>query len=89
MPSINFAACRGKPLGRRTPTSVDVPPMSATRTVAFEALSERDFRLMPARKDAPRMEFVAPLENVLIGSLAAAAAEVRVPSFYNFGRKIL
>jgi hypothetical protein len=36
---------------------------------------------IPARYDAPRIEFVAPDEKVFMGSRAASAAVVNVPSF--------
>ena len=76
---INAAACRGNPLGSNTPTSVVVPPTSTTITL----FSERScFTIsIPARYDAPRMEFVAPDEKVLMGSRAASAAVIKVPSF--------
>lgn len=80
-PSINAAACRGKPLGNNTPTSVVVPPTSTTMILLPEPPS-CFIRSMPARYDAPRIEFVAPDEKVLIGKRAASAAVVNVPSFY-------
>ena len=36
---------------------------------------------MPARYDAPHIEFVAPDEKVLMGNRAASAAVINVPSF--------
>lgn len=78
-PSINLAACLGNPLGKSTPTSVLVPPISATRT-SFPLVS--DEVESPARNEAPLIEFVAPLEKVLMGSFAAEDAVVSVPSFW-------
>ena len=78
-PLINAAACRGKPLGSNTPTSVVVPPTSTTITLFPECSCFS--KSMPARYDAPRMEFVAPDEKVLMGSRAASAAVINVPSF--------
>ena len=78
-PLINAAACRGKPLGSNTPTSVVVPPTSTTITLFPE--SSCFTKSIPARYDAPRMEFVAPDEKVLMGNRAASAAVIKVPSF--------
>ena len=78
-PLMNAAACRGKPLGSNTPTSVVVPPTSTTITLFPERSCFT--KSMPARYDAPRTEFVAPDEKVLIGNRAASAAVINVPSF--------
>lgn len=53
-----------------------VPPTSATKAVSF--FFSRDSKF--ARKFAPRMELVGPLEKVLIGNLAAISHVMRVPS---------
>lgn len=75
VPYVTDAAFRGKPEGRRTPTSVVVPPTSIT-IVELSVLRE----CSPARYEAPRMEFVGPLEKVRIGVAAASGAEINVPS---------
>ena len=80
-PSMKAAACRGNPLGSNTPTSVVVPPISTT-IMLFPDPSLL-FRSIPARYDAPLIEFVAPEEKVLTGRRAASSAEVSVPSFWS------
>ena len=80
-PLMNAAACRGKLLGSNTPTSVVVPPTSTTITLFPERSSSCFTKSMPARYDAPRMEFVAPDEKVLMGNRAASAAIINVLSF--------
>ena len=80
-PSMKAAAWRGNPLGSNTPTSVVVPPISTT-IMLFPDPSLL-FRSIPARYDAPLIEFVAPEEKVLIGRRAASSAEVSVPSFWS------
>ena len=54
-----------------------VPPTSITSAVSF--LGFLLARL--ARKLAPRIELVGPLENVLIGYFSAAEQVIKVPSF--------
>jgi len=80
-PSMKAAAWRGNPLGSNTPTSVVVPPISTT-IMLFPDPSLL-FRSIPAKYDAPLIEFVAPEEKVLIGRRAASSAEVSVPSFWS------
>lgn len=53
-----------------------VPPTSTTRAVSLFFSWDSKF----ARKFAPRMELVGPLEKVLIGNLAAISHVMRVPS---------
>lgn len=44
-----------------------VPPMSTTKAVSFDFLPDK----REAQKAAPRIEFVGPEENVLIGRTEA------------------
>ncbi len=60
-----MAAVLGKPL-TSCPTSVEVPPISAT--IAFSTLLPvRSEEVDSARKAAPRIEFVGPEANVRTG----------------------
>jgi hypothetical protein len=54
-----------------------VPPTSTTKAVSFRGppLAQE------AKKLAPRIEFVGPDENVLIGNLTAWSQVINVPSF--------
>ena len=78
---MKAAAFLGNPDGRRTPTSVVVPPTSTTITDFFVFSSVEGLLLSsPARNDAPLMEFVGPFENVLMGIETAIDAGTSVPS---------
>ena len=77
---MKAAAFLGNPDGRRTPTSVVVPPTSTTITDFFVFSSVGLLLSNPARNDAPLMEFVGPFENVLMGIETAIEAGTNVPS---------
>ena len=54
-----------------------VPPTSTTSAISFLALPLAQL----AKKCAPRIELVGPLENVFIGKWIACSRFIKVPSF--------